>query len=92
MPRFENSYILVSEEYIPSMKIRFPFETVFASDPVRVFLPEDNDINIAKAGIDSLKPFLDSSIHLSSTGQIKTVKLFLPMSPFLLLKILNLSQ
>ena len=64
MPRFENSYILVSEEYIPSMKIRFPFETVFASDPVRVFLPEDNDINIAKAGIDSLKPFLDSSIDL----------------------------
>ena len=64
MPRFENSYILVSEEYIPSMKIRFPFETLFASDPVRVFLPEDNDINIAKAGIDSLKPFLDSSIDL----------------------------
>lgn len=64
MPRFENSYILVSEEYIPSRKIRFPFETLFASDPVRVFLPEDNDINIAKAGIDSLKPFLDSSIDL----------------------------
>jgi hypothetical protein len=64
MPRFENSYILVSEEYIPSMKTRFPFETIFASDPVRVFLPEDNDINIVKAGIDSLKPFLDSSIDL----------------------------
>ena len=64
MPKFENSYILVSEEYVPSMKIRFPFETVFASDPVKVFLPEDGDINIAKAGIDSLKPFLDSSIDL----------------------------
>jgi hypothetical protein len=64
MPRFENSYISVSEEYIPSMKTRFPFETIFASDPVRVFLPEDNDINIARAGIDSLKPFLDSSIDL----------------------------
>jgi hypothetical protein len=64
MPRFENSYILVSEEYVPSMKLRFPFETLFASDPVKVFLPEDGDINIAKAGIDSLKPFLDSSIDL----------------------------
>jgi len=64
MPKFENSYILVNEDYIPSMKIRFPFETIFASDPVKVFLPEDGDINIAKAGIDSLKPFLDSSIDL----------------------------
>lgn len=64
MPRFENSYILVTEEYIPSIKIRFPLETVFASDPVRVFLPKENDINVVKAGIDSLKPFLDSSIDL----------------------------
>jgi hypothetical protein len=64
MPKFESLYILVNEEYVPSLKVRFPFETLFASDPVRVFLPEDNDINIAKAGIDSLKPFLDSSIDL----------------------------
>ena len=64
MPRFENSYILVNEEYVPSLRVKFPLETIFASDPVKVFLPEDNDINIAKAGIDSLKPFLDSSIDL----------------------------
>ena len=64
MPKFENLYILINEEYVPSLKINFPFETVFASDPIRIFLPEDNDINIAKAGIDSLKPFLDSSIDL----------------------------
>ena len=68
MPRFENSYIwikdFVSEEYRPGFKFNFPFETIFASDPVKIFLPEDNDINIAKAGIDSLKPFLDLSIDL----------------------------
>jgi hypothetical protein len=64
MPKFENLYILINEEYVPSLKINFPFETVFASDPVRVFLPENDDINVAKAGIDSLKPFLDSSIDL----------------------------
>lgn len=68
MPKFENSYIwvsdLIAEEYRPSAKIQFPFQTVFASDPVKVFLPEEKDINIAKAGIDSLKPFLDSSIDL----------------------------
>jgi len=64
MPKFENLYILINEEYVPSLKINFPFETVFASDPVRVFLPENDDVNIAKAGIDSLKPFLDSSIDL----------------------------
>jgi hypothetical protein len=68
MPKFENSYIwvkdLVAEEYRPSEKINFPFQTIFASEPVRVFLPQETDINIAKAGIDSLKPFLDSSIDL----------------------------
>jgi hypothetical protein len=68
MPKFENSYIwvkdLVAEEYRPSEKINFPFQTIFASDPIRVFLPQETDINIAKAGIDSLKPFLDSSIDL----------------------------
>jgi hypothetical protein len=68
MPKFENSYIwvkdFIAEEYRPSEKIKFPFNTVFASDPVTVFLPQENDINIAKAGIDSLKPFLDSSIDL----------------------------
>ena len=68
MPTFENSYIwvkdFVAEEYRPSIKIKFPLETVFASDPVKIFLPEDNDINIAKAGIDSLKPFLDPSVDL----------------------------
>lgn len=64
MPKFENFYILVSEEYRPSIKVKFPFETIFASDPVKVFLPQDNDLNIVKAGIDSLKPFLDSSIDL----------------------------
>jgi len=68
MPTFENSYIwvkdFVAEEYRPSIKIKFPLETIFASDPVKIFLPEDNDINIAKAGIDSLKPFLDPSVDL----------------------------
>lgn len=68
MPKFENSYIwvsdLIAEEYRPSAKILFPFQTIFASEPVKVFLPEEKDINIAKAGIDSLKPFLDSSIDL----------------------------
>jgi len=68
MPTFENSYIwvkdFVAEEYRPSVKIKFPLETIFASDPVKVFLPQDNDINIAKAGIDSLKSFLDPSIDL----------------------------
>jgi hypothetical protein len=68
MPTFENSYIwvkdFVADEYRPSIKIKFPFETIFASDPVRVFLPQDGDINIAKAGIDSLKPFLDPSVDL----------------------------
>jgi hypothetical protein len=68
MPTFENSYIwvkdFVAEEYRPSVKIKFPLETIFASDPVKVFLPQDNDINIAKAGIDSLKPFLDPSVDL----------------------------
>ena len=68
MPTFENSYIwvkdLVAEEYRPSVKIKFPLETIFASDPVKVFLPQDEDINIAKAGIDSLKPFLDPSVDL----------------------------
>jgi hypothetical protein len=68
MPKFENSYIwvkdFIAEEYRPSDKIKFPFNTIFASDPVTVFLPQENDINIAKAGIDSLKPFLDSSIDL----------------------------
>ena len=68
MPTFENSYIwvkdLVAEEYRPSVKIKFPLETIFASDPVKVFLPQDEDINIAKAGIDSLKSFLDPSVDL----------------------------
>jgi len=68
MPKFENSYIwvkdLIAEEYRPSEKINFPFQTIFASEPIRVFLPQETDINIAKAGIDSLKPFLDSSIDL----------------------------
>jgi len=68
MPKFENSYIwvkdLIAEEYRPSEKINFPFQTIFASEPVRAFLPQETDINIAKAGIDSLKPFLDSSIDL----------------------------
>ena len=31
---------------------------------MRVFSPGENDIQIAKAGIDSLKPFLDSSVDL----------------------------
>jgi len=68
MPTFENSYIwvkdFVAEEYRPSVKIKFPLETIFASDPVKIFLPQDSDINIAKAGIDSLKPFLDPSVDL----------------------------
>jgi hypothetical protein len=68
MPKFENSYIwiknFISDEYRPSEKINFPFQTLFASEPIKVFLPEEKDINIAKAGIDSLKPFLDSSINL----------------------------
>jgi len=68
MPTFENSYIwvkdLVAEEYRPSVKTKFPLETIFASDPVKVFLPQGEDINIAKAGIDSLKPFLDPSVDL----------------------------
>jgi len=68
MPTFENSYIwvkdLVAEEYRPSVKTKFPLGTIFASDPIKVFLPQDDDINIAKAGIDSLKPFLDPSVDL----------------------------
>jgi len=68
MPKFENSYIwvsdLIAEEYRPSAKIEFPFQTIFASEPVKVFLPEEKDLTVAKAGIDSLKPFLDSSIDL----------------------------
>ena len=64
MPKFENSYIIVADEYSPSIKIRFPMETIFASDPVRVFSPSFEDVNLAKAGIDSLKPFLDTSIDL----------------------------
>jgi hypothetical protein len=64
MPKFESSYILLSEEYIPSMKKKFPFETSFASEPVKIFSPSNEDIYLAKAGIDSLKPFLDSSIDL----------------------------
>lgn len=68
MPKFENSYIwvsdLIAEEYRPSAKIEFPFQTIFASEPVKIFLPEEKDLTVAKAGIDSLKPFLDSSINL----------------------------
>lgn len=64
MPRFENSYIIIADEYVPSIKVRFPMETIFASDPVRVFSPSTEDFNLAKAGIDSLKPFLDNSIDL----------------------------
>jgi hypothetical protein len=68
MPKFENSYIwvgdLIAEEYRPSAKIEFPFQTIFASEPVKIFLPEEKDLTVAKAGIDSLKPFLDSSIDL----------------------------
>lgn len=68
MPKFENSYIwvsdLIAEEYRPSAKIQFPFQTIFASEPVKIFLPEEKDLTVAKAGIDSLKPFLDSSIDL----------------------------
>jgi hypothetical protein len=68
MPKFENSYIWIknftSEEYRPSEKINFPFQTLFASEPIKIFLPEEKDLTVAKAGIDSLKPFLDSSINL----------------------------
>lgn len=64
MPKFENSYIIIADEYAPSVKVRFPMETIFASDPVRVFSPSSEDVNLAKAGIDSLKPFLDKSIDL----------------------------
>jgi len=68
MPKFENSYIwvsdLISEEYRPSVKIDFPFQSIFASEPVKIFLPEEKDLKVAKASIDSLKPFLDSSIDL----------------------------
>jgi hypothetical protein len=64
MPIFEDSFILLSEQYMPSMKKKFPFESIFASDPVKIFSPTNDDVYLAKAGIDSLKSFLDSSIDL----------------------------
>lgn len=74
MPKFENiNYILYSEEYIPSMKKDFPFETLFASDPVKIFSPTSEDIYLAKASIDSLKPFLDSSIDLEKNYDLMGV-------------------
>lgn len=73
MPKFEDSYILLSEQYLPSMKKKFPFESLFASDPVRIFSPSSGDIYLAKAGIDSLKPFLDSSIDLEKNYDLMGV-------------------
>lgn len=64
MPKFEETYLILSEEYIPSMKKKFPLLSTFASEPVKIFSPSNEDIYLAKAGIDSLKPFLDSSIDL----------------------------
>jgi hypothetical protein len=73
MPKFEDSYILLSEQYTPSMKKKFPFESLFASDPVKIFSPTNEDIYLAKAGIDSLKPFLDSSIDLEKNYDLMGV-------------------
>jgi hypothetical protein len=73
MPKFEDSYILLSEQYLPSMKRKFPFESLFASDPVKIFSPSNEDIYLAKAGIDSLKPFLDSSIDLEKNYDLMGV-------------------
>ena len=64
MPKFEYQYLILSEEYIPSMKNKFPLLSTFASEAVKVFSPSNEDVYLAKAGIDSLKPFLDSSIDL----------------------------
>lgn len=67
MPRFEKFCVVttprVVECYSPS-NTGFPFETSFACGPVKTFVPKANELKIAKAGIDSLKPFVDSSIDL----------------------------
>lgn len=67
MPKYENFLVVtrpqVIETYSPSGG-GFPFETSFACGPVKTFVPESEQINLAKASIDSLKPFVDSSIDL----------------------------
>jgi hypothetical protein len=67
MPNYENFLIVPSprvvETYCPSGG-GFPFETSFACGPVKTFVPETDQIDFVKASIDSLKPFVDSSIDL----------------------------
>ena len=67
MPKYENNPAVdlpkVVEVYSPSGD-SFPFETIFACGPVKTFVPKSEQINFAKASIDSLKPFVDSSIDL----------------------------
>jgi hypothetical protein len=67
MPKFENFYAVTSPrvvEYYSPSGLDFPFETSFACGPVKTFIPKSEELNIAKANLDSLKPFVDSSIDL----------------------------
>jgi hypothetical protein len=68
MPKFEET-ILFNEPYLPSMK-KFPYETIFASAPVRVFSPSQDDIYLAKASVEKLQPFIDSSIDLEKNQDL----------------------
>jgi hypothetical protein len=72
MPKFESLYILVNEDYVPSLKVRFPFETLFASDPVRVFLPEDNDIKFTLASAKRILGDSNGAIKILNELELKT--------------------
>lgn len=49
---------------MPSLKERFPYVTTFAATNLRVFSPNQDDIYLAAASIEGLKPYVDSSINL----------------------------
>lgn len=52
--------LLASEEFIPSMKKRFPYSITFASSNLQVFSPNQDDIFLANASIDKLESYLNS--------------------------------
>jgi hypothetical protein len=51
-------------DYIPNMKEKFPYSAVFAGTNLKIISPHQEDIHLAMASADKLKPFIDPSIDL----------------------------
>jgi hypothetical protein len=69
IPSFNLSKINVDDFY-PNMSKKFPFSTIFAGTSLRIVSPNQDDVSLAVASVEKLRPFIDSSIDLETNADL----------------------